>query len=268
MILYLHDILDTPDPLDLLTGRISTHDFDKLITLLQAPEWNWLGFEEYCSRLKKERLEASDVCLSFDDASVTLATHALEKLTSLGKDCAFMIPSAPYMGSHIHFLPHQYVEGVFRLEKRDISQYRPLKKLLKKKARVEGVQAYWDWLASIKIKLHELEDFMSAFERFSFMLLKTLHSASNFHSLIYHGHFHLPLGDQSVAEVFEDQFLGRHFMGHELSCYALPYGDLVGHLREELKQQYEWIFGTEGPYVDEQVVIRYDAREFLARHAP
>lgn len=258
MILYFHDILNQPlDEFDHLVGRISAETFSAFLKRLhQSKKREWIDFDDYLKKMRARTLSSKAVCLSFDDAALGIAENGVSLLNSYGKQVALMVPSAPYVGPTFKMLPHQWVEGVFRFKKLPVTDFKRIKKELKKAARAQGLQAYLDWLKQQQITIDELFSFMAEMKRFQFIPLNLLSEIGAVHKLCRHGHLHLPLGPNKDGPILADQ-LGP-FAGTHSDYYALPYGDLIGELPLELKNIH-WVFGTEGPYEDKSVIQRVGA---------
>lgn len=237
MILYFHDISANPlDELDQLCGRIEVAQFWVLLKKLESSDKSWIGFDDYLTSRSDKKF-----CLTFDDAPKGLDLI----LDKLERQVALMISSGPYL-SQYKVLPHQWVEGVYRLKKIPVTDFRETKKTLKKKARAQGVQVYLDWTHS-QVNVSELAHFMKEDDRFCYLSEERLRELSSTHALCHHGHLHLPLGKAECSEVLNDQ--GHILPWVRANSYALPYGDLKGQLPDSLIH-YDFIFGTEGPYQD------------------
>ncbi len=257
MILYLHDILPKPDMVDLQCSRMSLATFDQLLSILQS-DFEWIGFKEYERLRLAKRLSKSHIALSFDDASLSLL-GPLERLRELGRDCALMVATAPYLEHDLGLLPHQLVEAYYRDLSLDFADLKKTKKELKKRARREGARVYLEFA-----RAHEDWEGLllrtKADLRFQFLPESRLREFGEYHTLIHHGHFHSPLGNAQSGEVVNDQLLNDHYF--QTTSYALPFGDLEGALPEQLLK-YSSVYGTEGPYEDSRVILRQSAQSFL-----
>lgn len=264
MILYLHDILPNPDEIDLKCSRLSTENFVRVLNILRR-DYEWIGWKEYEALRLSDSLKSSHICLSFDDASVTLEPW-LVRLKEERKDCALMVATSPYLES-MRVLPHQLIEALHRNQGLDLEKLRPIKKSLKKSARLRGHEVYLDFINDYfshdeervnQFLKQSLQDI-----RFQFLSEGKLRELGSFHSLIHHGHFHTPLGSGQCENVVDDQVKGSELFA--TNSYALPFGDLEGQLPIALSH-FSAIYGTEGPYEDQSVIPRISAQAFLERH--
>lgn len=266
MILYFHDILGQPlDEFDQISHRISVEDFSAFLSQLHlSKKREWLDFDEYLRRLRANTLSPEAICLSFDDAALGVEQNGLRLIEAYSKQVALMVPSSPYIEEDASPLPHQWVEGVFRFKQWPVSEFKKVKKELKKRARLQGILAYDDWLRKQGVERDELFSYMKNMERFQFISTASLNKIKTKHVLCRHGHYHLPLGMNKDGPVLLDQL--RSLPCLRTDYYALPFGDLIGELPLELKNL-NWVFGTEGPYQGSSVVPRVKAyqlgEEFL-----